>query len=149
MNTMTTKIPVAKVEILWSENPRFQDRYGGLDPKTAPSFPTLHAANCLLTELAETAPGPRGGYDKTAFRVTWADGEIYEGRYDLHHRQCRQENPNGRIDLGDHMRVFLEFYAGLRKPSHMSREDYEHCVGGHGTEHARQCQETLEKYSLE
>ena len=74
------KIPVVTVEILWSENPTFQDRYGDLEPKTAVSFPTLHAANSLLRELAETAPGPRGGYDKTAFRVTWADGETYEGR---------------------------------------------------------------------
>ncbi len=148
MNTTTTKIRVAKVEILWSENPTFQNRYGALEPKTAPSFPTLHAANSFLTGLAKTAPGPRGGYDKTAFRVTWEDGETYEGRYDLHHVQCRQENPNGLIDLGDHVRGFLEFYAGLRKPSHMKQEDYEHCIGCHGSEFQAQCLEALEKYDI-
>jgi hypothetical protein len=148
MSTQTAKIPVTKVEILWSENPSFQDRYGSLEPKSPPSLPTLDAANCLLTELAQTAPGPRGGYDKTAFRVTWQDGETYEGRYDLHHVQCRQENPNGRIDLGDHMRAFLAFYAGGRKPVHMGREDYEDCLAQVGSEFSRQCRAALEKYEL-
>jgi hypothetical protein len=148
MNTQTAKIPVTKVELLWSENQTFQDRYGDLEPKTPPSFPTLDAANCFLRELAQTAPGPHGGYDKTAFRVTWEDGETYEGRYDLHHAECHQENPNGQIDLGDHMRAFLEFYAGVRKPAHMRHEDYEDCLSRAGLEFSRQCREALERYEI-
>lgn len=148
MTTQTAKIPVARVEILWSENLTFQERYGSLEPKAPPSFPSLEAANSFLTELAQTAPGPRGGYDKTAFRVTWQDGETYEGRYDLHHALCRQENPNGQIDLGDHMRSFLEFYSGDRKPAHMRQADYEDCLKRVGLEFSRQCREALEKYQL-
>ena len=41
MNTQTAKIPVTQVEFLWSENRTFQERYGDLEPKTSPSFPTL------------------------------------------------------------------------------------------------------------
>jgi hypothetical protein len=149
VETTTEKIKIVKVEILWSESPVFQRRYGDLEPKHPVECSSLSEANSLLRQFSCEAPGPRGGYDKTAFRVTWADGETYEGRYDLHHIRCRQENPNGRIDIGDHIRGFLTFYAGLRRPSHMDDATYRRVLGYNKPEHQQQCREVLESYEID
>jgi hypothetical protein len=46
------------------------------------TFENFFQANFQLAMNAKTAPKD-GGCDKHDFRVTWADGHIYEGRYDL------------------------------------------------------------------
>ncbi len=75
-------------------------------------------ANHVLVKWSGTAP-KEGGYDKCDFKVTWEDGETYEGRYDLKHYTI--EYPN----LAKHIYDFLMFHAGLKKPAHMSTEEYQ------------------------
>lgn len=75
-------------------------------------------ANRVLRQWSETAPR-EGGYDKCDFTITYEDGETYEGRYDLKHWSC--EPP----DLAEHVRGFVTFHAGRRKPAWMTDEEYE------------------------
>ncbi len=122
------KVAVTKVEILWSESGLFQRRYRHADKDHPVVLPTLAAANDLLRNMAQDAPGPGCGYDKTAFRITWQDGKTYEGRYDLHHPSAGQENPNGLCDIGNHIWGAVAFMTGEHKPAYMSTERYESCL---------------------
>ncbi len=81
------------------------------------SFGIWSCADHILVKWSNTAP-KEGGYDKCDFIVTWEDGETYKGRYDLKHHSI--EYP----DLAKHVYGFLIFHAGLKKPGHMSNEEY-------------------------
>lgn len=105
------RIKAKSIKITFSESGNF----------TSPEeFRTFADANVFLRELARNAPGPGGGYYKTDFTITFEDGETYEGRIDL----TNVESP----DLVEHVRKFVEFYAGWIKaselPSHISEEQY-------------------------
>lgn len=76
-------------------------------------------ADAILREWAKTAP-QGGGYDKTDFVVTFANGETYTGRYDL----VRDDETRSRL-LQNHMTESLSFYAGLRRPAHMTEARYQ------------------------
>jgi hypothetical protein len=94
------KVPVSKVVFEWSESA------WGDDPM---EFPAIEDANAQLKIWAEHAPKGGETYDKTKFHITWANGDTYRnGRYDLHHISEKQENPSGKIDLGDHVRSFCD-----------------------------------------
>lgn len=82
------------------------------------AFSTFREAEILLSKWAQTAP-KKGGYDKCDFKVTYEDGETYDGRADITH-----EHRFG-YSLSRHMNDFLTFYAGTRCPPHMKQEDYE------------------------
>lgn len=83
-------------------------------PKTVSDF---HKANQILRLWSDTAP--KGGcYDKCDFKITFDDGSVYEGRYDLKH--WKDEVPN----LGNHVRDFVTFMAGQRKPGWMTDEQW-------------------------
>jgi len=80
-------------------------------------------ANVWLSRQSHTYP-KTGGYDKHDFRVTFEDGETYEGRLDCQHPEC--DDPD--LNVAKHVRDFLEFLAGTRRPAHMKPEDYERVV---------------------
>lgn len=103
-----SKPNVTKVEILWSEN-------ATLD-KMRPDFPNLEIADIALAGIA-IRKQPNTGYDKTSFRITFSDGEKYEGRLDL----TRNE-----YSIREHARSFLRFYAGRANPTHLTREHTHH-----------------------
>jgi hypothetical protein len=112
-------------------------------------FKTVGEATCVLMQMAHDAPTL--GYDKTDFRITWEDGYVYEGRYDLHHISQQQENPNRCIDLADHIRGFILFCSGTRRPHHLSEEEYEKILVMYAmtTPEKRQaCLDWLAKYEL-
>lgn len=90
-------------------------------------------ASAMLRAWSHTAPKKGGGYDKCDFTVTFADGETYKGRYDLHHMEV--EMP----DLAKHLRGELEFYTGDHKPAHLSDADYARVrdYSGHSPEEFR------------
>ena len=67
------------------------------------------AADEILFRWSKTAP-KTGGYDKCDFKVEYADGETYEGRYDLKHHSI--ETP----DLGNHIYQFVGCGANLIQP---------------------------------
>ena len=67
------------------------------------------------------ATKPTLGYDKTDFSILFDDNEDseYQGRYDLN------EEERGNPPLAEHVRDFCEFYAGRRRPSHFSDENWD------------------------
>lgn len=50
----------------------------------------------------------KGGYDKHDFLVEFEDGHTYDGRLDCKHHNCEDND----LDVGQHIRHFLEFMAG-------------------------------------
>lgn len=110
------KTPVAKVTI---------ERVEGLIheciKKEFEGITALHAADMTLMEWSMTAPD-NGGYDKCDFKVEWADGRTYSGRYDLVHYTV--ESPSLAKQIKD---TYL-FYTGKRKPEHFSEKQYKEIV---------------------
>lgn len=111
-------ITVMKVEITFSESGWFQRRYKG----GSAEFASIREADACLIHIASEAGSL--GYEKTDFRITFSDGFVYQGRYDIRSLQERQGNPNGCCDLADHIMNFLQVYAGERKPAHMTEAQY-------------------------
>lgn len=79
-------------------------------------FKTWKNASAALLAAAHTYP-EGGCYDKHDLVVTFADGETYSGRLD-----CKRDG--GDCDVALHVREYVEFLAGARKPDHMSEEQY-------------------------
>lgn len=95
-------IALAKIELTRAEGPI--ENCGKAMP-----VDSWAAADGQLTRWAHTAPEPGQGYDKVDFKVTWADGETYEGRYDMN-RLGEDSETNGH-DLARHIRRFLNWIA--------------------------------------
>lgn len=108
---------IKKIIIEWSEacNDKPQE------------FTSFETANKYLRQLAERCESDLGYY-KTKFVAEWEDGFQYEGRYDLHRWDQKQENPNGCVDLFDHIKGVTTFYSGKRKPLHMDDDQYNHLL---------------------
>lgn len=104
-------IKATKITILWSEASYDENiEFTGDN--------VFGQANDYLKRLARTLPEKHLGYYKTKFRIEWEDGSTYEGRYDL------KLNDVVYGDIGRHIRQFLEFYSGRRKPDHLTERDY-------------------------
>lgn len=133
------KIPVKSVFLNRAEGPTRD-----IGQRTVPSF---EAADDQLRRWARTAPKKGGGYDKTDFKVEWADGETYDGRYDLQREDTTKSNL-----LGSHIQHYLAFHAGLFCPEHMQRADYENYLVqsgcGEGSEKRAATLEFLQNYEL-
>jgi hypothetical protein len=78
-------------------------------------------ADDLLKRWSDTAP-QNGCYDKCDFKVTFEDGELYEGRFDMKHWSV--ELP----DLEDHILHFVRWHAGLCEHPWCGKEQYEQMV---------------------
>lgn len=134
---MTEKIKVVKVEINRAEGPSNLCGW-----KTVS---TLAEGNLILAVNAETAP-KGGAYDKHDFILTFADGETYKGRIDVHHPS---HYPVEKI--GKHVIDFLRFYGGLLEdhelPSHMTPKKYREFVDRNKPEQQDYI-DFLEKYDL-
>lgn len=95
----------------------------------ARSFDSFRAANAWLFSQSPTFP-KTGGYDKHDFRITYADGEVYEGRLDCKAAGCADAD----LDVGRHVRDFLGFMAGAHRPAHMDEATYRRAVDAHNVE---------------
>lgn len=104
------KVKVKRIEFIWSESAHIQD-------KTVIS--SYEEAEKLIKEAAQHAPD-NGAYDKTKFCITWYDGETYTGRIDIVNSDMFKISP-----LKEHILDHCTFYAGTRKPSHLTQEQYE------------------------
>lgn len=70
-----------------------------------------------------------GGYDKTDFKVWFADGsEPYEGRLDLYNPTYPKRDTS---NLPDHIAQHCLFYIGVWRPSHMTIEKYQSILAGY------------------
>lgn len=106
------KIRAVKFELYRAEGPID-------DSDNTATVNTWTEADNVLKHWALTAPEPGHGYDKCDFKITYADGETYEGRYDL-----KQHDTQFPELIAYHIRGFQEFYAGTRRPDWMSEEKY-------------------------
>jgi hypothetical protein len=132
MNTKTDKIKARKITIDCAEGPNFLQ-----GPKTTSSF---EEADHLLYQIAEH--GPDIGYYKTDFSITFEDGTVYEGRFDVY--RWDRERP----DLRKHVREFVEFYAGLRKPARLTDKQYQTIIQRSGPDGQSQHKAFLENYEV-
>ncbi len=103
------KIEVEKVELLWSEN---GDAWLG-------DYEDFATADDVLRMMAGSAPDD-GTYHKTGYKVTFKDGESYEGRV------CLKRHDGGfELIIQYAMRSFVDFHAGRQRPAHQTPEEYE------------------------
>lgn len=105
------KIKAVKFEITRAEGPTH------LCGKKTP-VSSWKEADAIFSEVARTAP-TTGGYDKCDFRITFEDGETYEGRMDV------KGNPDENETLAQHVGQLARFYAGRRKPDHLNQQQYD------------------------
>lgn len=99
--TKNKKIKLKDIEILWAEG-----RTSNYDefPK---KYKSWKAANDAIKPIAKDN-GSSGGYNKTKFVVTFADGETYEGRLDV--TMGAEDNPfNTSNVVGQHIKDFLMY----------------------------------------
>lgn len=128
----TTKIRARKIMVNCAEGPTFL-----LGPKTAYSFDD---ADLLLWRIAQH--GPDLGYYKTDFAIEFEDGTVYEGRFDVARWDRAQP------DLRKHVREFVQFYAGLRKPAHLTDRQYQTIIRRAGEDEPRKYAAFLENYEV-
>jgi hypothetical protein len=107
----TAKIAAVKITINRAEGPTDLCR----KPQTFEGSRCWTAANAWLMGQSETFPA-EGGYDKHDFTVEFADGESYSGRLDCKASDCEDAD----LNVGAHVRDFIEFMAGVRRPAWMN-----------------------------
>lgn len=73
---------------------------------------TYEEANQVIRRIARTAP-EGGTYDKTDFSITFADGFVYEGRFDVVRGDVSR---SGMLER--HVREGLQFQTGEYRPAH-------------------------------
>lgn len=124
------KITATKIEITFSEA---GEQFCG-------SFDSWAGVDCRLIAMHLKAP-TGGSYHKTDFKITWSDGEIYEGRIDV--------DGNELPDLAAHIREFCELYSGRRAPSHSTPEKWARFVAEMTTaENRASCAAVLDQCQL-
>lgn len=108
MSTQTAKIQAVKIILNRAEGSPHN-----CGEKTVEGPDVWLNANVVLSGWAHTAPGKgnkREGYHKCDYTVVFADGNTFDGRYDLVHFDV--ELP----DLRRHVQNHLDFLSGTRKP---------------------------------
>lgn len=106
---------IKEIKIEWAESNLVKD---------GTTFDHLLKANRILERIAEENMGRASGYAKVKYTATFADGETYTGRFDVHALGEQQETSNGALCFLQAMRDFVSFKAGLRKPEWMTDEQY-------------------------
>jgi len=100
-------------------------------------------ANKAVREMAYYA-SPEGGYDKTTFTISWADGETYEGRIDVNHKMTIEQRP-----LTDHVLYHLKWMAGqVSKPAHLNEVDFKRVQDSIKAEHKAEALNFIQRYDL-
>jgi len=98
----------------------------GFDHYKAFNFPNFELAQKHLAAISVNSPKPdEGGYDKTDFEITW-EGDLddsYSGRIDLKYGGLGDGET-----LREHVKSFLLFSAGEKKPDHMTQAQYDRYV---------------------
>jgi hypothetical protein len=121
----------------------FDSENSWIDRKSAKS---IEEANKMLREATHTAP--KLGYHKTDCKIIYDDGMDYTARIDLHHSSQEQEGRNGVVNLGQHIYDHIMFYAGLRKPAHLTEEQYSSVLGWTKPTEKTAMQEFLANYDI-
>jgi hypothetical protein len=107
MGTPAALVPLGNILLRWTES---SDQSALNRPLS-----TWSEAEDAIRAMARVAP--EHGYDKTGFRVEWADGERYEVRLDIARVVVEVACP-----LAGHVRRALEFTSGRWRPANMTEE---------------------------
>jgi hypothetical protein len=107
MRNPASLVPLKNIFLLWTES---SDQSALKRP-----FATWSEAEDAIHSMAKVTP--EYGYDKTGFRVEWADGEVYEVRLDIARVVVEVPCP-----LASHVRRALEFTSGRWCPANMTEE---------------------------
>jgi hypothetical protein len=102
----TQKATVTKVEITQSES--------NLLDKQRPDFPSLEIADVAIGCLADSLRKTGRFCVKTWFKITFSDGEVYDGRIDV--------TPTER-SIQRHVTDYVAYCAGRKRPPTMRAED--------------------------
>jgi hypothetical protein len=114
MDSMKTNlIPAVSILLNRAEGP---SRECGEKTFTGPDC--WQQAHRQLRNWSYSAP-KGGGYDKTDFTVTFADGNEYEGRFDLS-RDWDQDAPSIEAHIHNH----CTYHAGLHKSERQDEDGY-------------------------
>jgi len=108
------KIPVIKVIVHRAEGPSSEcvaKEFVGVD--------ALTDAQSQMFVWSRSAP-KKGGYDKCDFWIHFADGRVYQGRYDLTHTGWDDNDDSIRV----HVWKFMKFISGQRRPGHLDDRRY-------------------------
>ncbi len=116
-------IDAVSIRVEWSESAAFMDGQEFTGPGCWAAF---DACKRRAVEMRRAAGLSSGGYDKTKFVVTFADGHTYGGRYDI---AC---NGHDGTTLEQHILSHATFYTGMRCPAHMTAEHYAEVVAQDG-----------------
>jgi len=115
----TTKIPIAKVWIRACEG-----TIATCELLKSHTWTSLGDASRALQMHAWPERPKDAGYLKVNFALEWADGQSYEGRFDL--------GGDDWPDLARHVRDFASVYALRVKPAHMDADDWARFCALHG-----------------
>lgn len=129
------KVPVVSIKLERAEGP--SDQCG--IPVTVATFAE---ANAVLRTWALDCPADMLGYLKNDFWVTYADGEVYEGRYDLTH----EDQTSASVER--HITQFLKFHAGDYCPPHLTRAQYDMFLDQQEEGFADKCRAFLADYQI-
>lgn len=124
----TSKTPATKIEILWSE--------AAIEPQ---AFTAWRDVDMVLFAVATSRPRSTGGYYKTGFRITWADGETYEGRIDVQ---------RGTHSIREHVRAHCLAYSGRSAPALYSEAEWLAVVARVKPEQRAGLERVLDNYEL-
>lgn len=113
------KIGVKEIYLYRAEGPALSD---GTRKRTVKTY---KEARSVLRDWSSTAPKAGEGYDKVDFKVTFEDGETYEGRLDIKHYTA----PNNDLDVAQHIKDTVKYYSGER-PAWRKEKDYEDSMRG-------------------
>jgi hypothetical protein len=133
------KIGVSKIQLRFAEGPSHMSGTV-VDIVAAPGTDVWKSSNKVLMDWAMYIKKGMAGFLKQDFIITWKDGETYKGRYDL------VEDDKLRANLSKHVVENVTFLAGLRRPGHMTEEQYDQYVDRSGMK--KDALEFLSKYEL-
>jgi hypothetical protein len=107
MQSPASLVPLKNIFLLWTE-------FSGQSAFNRP-ISTWSETEGAIHAMARVAP--EHGYDKTGFRVEWADGEIYEVLLDIARVVVEVPRP-----FAGHVRRALEFTSGRWRPANMTED---------------------------
>jgi hypothetical protein len=105
------------------------------------SFPSFTAVNIFLLGASNTFP-KNGGYDKHDYKITFEDGETFEGRLDCKHFSCSDND----LNLLAHILNYCEWQAGLTKYPHCGEKRYKEYLAQYTEEEKQSYKDFIEKY---
>lgn len=136
---MAARIPVLRIWLNRAEGPTSE-----IGQRTVTSF---QDADAVIRRWATSAPATGKGYDKVDYKIDWQNDHSYGGRFDMDRSHVTKSDI-----LAQAVRDGLLFFAGLRRPSSISQEQYEKFLAergfGEGSDQRKNALEALQTLEM-